>query len=550
MGHFTIGRIGLSAPVALMREEISDVSPAVCLEALRLAAQRPAWDVKPQLLAIIQKQADPKLTAQALRMYGRLDNPESVVLPFITHPNSTVQQAALTAILENKTASPQREAVAKLAALAQSNLPEERQAAASVLGNLGSENANALIALLNDGNNLVVESAIEAAGKTKNQKLWAVLFGLLPNHRTSVLAAVEEAGEAAVPLLKNYLLAENRTEKQTITLLRLCGRIGGTQAFGTLLEMMNELPQQRQEIVRTLHRSGFRAGESHRSSVEGWIKHYLSFAQTLAQAKPQLDPKQQNQQLLQAALQIEHLDIRTVLLHLFSFLYDASNLRKIQKGLEASKKETVANALEMIELTLPKTYAIPFVALFEEGTPLPENGQTPNLSTFLNHSTFVFHAWTQTCYRAMTTSAPDDLLLIEKVLILKSLAIFQQTPENILAEVAPLMQQVDVEEKAVVFNEGEAGDCMYVIYRGTVRIHKGSTTLAALKEREVFGELSLLDTETRSASATAQTDCFLFKIDQEPFYDLMEARPEVMRGIMQVLSKRLRLQNERARLQP
>ena len=85
---------------------------------------------------------------------------------------------------------------------------------------------------------------------------------------------------------------------------------------------------------------------------------------------------------------------------------------------------------------------------------------------------------------------------------------------------------------------------MYVIYQGEVRLEKGGKTLTHLKDREVFGELSLLDSETRSASVITHKDCFLFKIDQEPFYDLMENRPEVMRGIIKMLCKRLRAQNE------
>ena len=141
---------------------------------------------------------------------------------------------------------------------------------------------------------------------------------------------------------------------------------------------------------------------------------------------------------------------------------------------------------------------------------------------------------------------PDKLLLFEKVLILKSLAIFSETPETILSELAPLMQEEEVEENTVLFNEGDIGDCMYVIYRGQVKIHKASVTLAILKEKEVFGELSLLDSETRSASATAHTDCFLFKIDQEPFYELMETRPEVGKGFIKILCQRLRAQNEKA----
>ena len=146
----------------------------------------------------------------------------------------------------------------------------------------------------------------------------------------------------------------------------------------------------------------------------------------------------------------------------------------------------------------------------------------------------------------MADSTHDKLLLFEKVLILKSLDIFSETPETILSELAPLMREEETEEGSVLFNEGDIGDCMYIIYKGQVKIHKGSTTLAVLKEKEVFGELSLLDSETRSASATANTDCFLFKIDQEPFYELVETRPEIAKGFIKILCQRLRAQNEKA----
>ena len=146
----------------------------------------------------------------------------------------------------------------------------------------------------------------------------------------------------------------------------------------------------------------------------------------------------------------------------------------------------------------------------------------------------------------MSKLSPDKLLLFEKVLILKSLAIFSESPETILSELAPLMQEEEFEKGAILFSEGDIGDCMFVIYKGEVKIHKGSTTLAVLKEKEVFGELSLLDSETRSASATANTDCFLFKIDQEPFYELVETRPEVAKGFIKILCQRLRAQNEKA----
>jgi CRP-like cAMP-binding protein len=129
---------------------------------------------------------------------------------------------------------------------------------------------------------------------------------------------------------------------------------------------------------------------------------------------------------------------------------------------------------------------------------------------------------------------------------LNTLSIIKETPENILADLAPLMQEEEPEQGTTIFNEGDAGDCMFIIYQGQVRIHKGEKELAILHEKEVFGELSLLDAETRSASATAHTDCVLYKIDQEPFYELIDSRPEVARGFIKILCRRLRIQNEKS----
>jgi len=61
--------------------------------------------------------------------------------------------------------------------------------------------------------------------------------------------------------------------------------------------------------------------------------------------------------------------------------------------------------------------------------------------------------------------------------------------------------------KAWVFREGDAADGAYVVLDGSVRIFKSrnghDTTLATLKQGDIFGEMALLDGKPRSASARA-----------------------------------------------
>ena len=137
----------------------------------------------------------------------------------------------------------------------------------------------------------------------------------------------------------------------------------------------------------------------------------------------------------------------------------------------------------------------------------------------------------------------NRLLLIEKVLLLKSLSLFAETPETILAEVAEILEEEEFEANTPLFKTGDLAQCMYIIFNGEIKIHHEEHTLAVLKANDFFGELSLLDTEKRSASATTLSESLLLKLDQEPFYDIMESRIEVARGIIKTLCQRLRNQN-------
>jgi CRP-like cAMP-binding protein len=126
-----------------------------------------------------------------------------------------------------------------------------------------------------------------------------------------------------------------------------------------------------------------------------------------------------------------------------------------------------------------------------------------------------------------------------KVSLLQKTAIFKNTPEKDLEDIADILQEVSLKA-------GDTGDCMYIIEKGSVRIHDGGYTFAILKENEVFGELSLLDSETRSASATCDQDCVLLKLDQIPFYHILSKDQEVLKGILQMLCRRIRMLDEKS----
>lgn len=135
------------------------------------------------------------------------------------------------------------------------------------------------------------------------------------------------------------------------------------------------------------------------------------------------------------------------------------------------------------------------------------------------------------------------MLIIEKVLLLKNSVIFQNCKEMDLVEIASICEEIHIEKEVTIFKKGDHGNCIYFIYRGEVSIHDGMHQLAELSENEIFGELSLLDSEPRSASATTLSECILLKIEQEHFYDVLATNTDILKGIMKTLCKRLREQD-------
>jgi len=102
------------------------------------------------------------------------------------------------------------------------------------------------------------------------------------------------------------------------------------------------------------------------------------------------------------------------------------------------------------------------------------------------------------------------------------------------------LEPVHASADEIIIRKGDVDDSLYIIASGEVRVHDGATTLAHLGEREVFGELAVLDPEPRSASVTAQTDVALFRLNRDDLFEILPDHAEMLSGILHVLCNRLR----------
>lgn len=101
----------------------------------------------------------------------------------------------------------------------------------------------------------------------------------------------------------------------------------------------------------------------------------------------------------------------------------------------------------------------------------------------------------------------------------------------------------------VVFGEGAEATELFVVKHGRVAIANRSSdgresVISLMGPGDLFGELPLFDGQARSAAARALEPSAVFCIPYEPLHELFTSRPELLWGVVALLSGRLRVANE------
>ncbi len=94
-----------------------------------------------------------------------------------------------------------------------------------------------------------------------------------------------------------------------------------------------------------------------------------------------------------------------------------------------------------------------------------------------------------------------------------------------------------------VFHAGQTGDRMYVVASGTVDVLVGERVVETVDAGGIVGEMALLGTKTRSATAVAKTECRLLPIDEAFFLHLIQQSPRFSIKVMKIMADRLRRSN-------
>lgn len=127
----------------------------------------------------------------------------------------------------------------------------------------------------------------------------------------------------------------------------------------------------------------------------------------------------------------------------------------------------------------------------------------------------------------------DDL--IEKILVLKKVSVFSSLSAELLQSIAEIVQQEDIAEEQVIFNEDDIADGMYIVVKGGIDILKNNRRINFCGSGTFFGELALLDDAPRFATAIAKEDTQLFFIEKSDFNRLTDEVPEILRAVTQTI---------------
>lgn len=135
--------------------------------------------------------------------------------------------------------------------------------------------------------------------------------------------------------------------------------------------------------------------------------------------------------------------------------------------------------------------------------------------------------------------------IIDMVLALKNVSIFEDLPDHVLADIAGITSTELIPQGEKFIKKGDLGDKMYIIKSGKAKIHDGDHLITTLGENQIVGELAILSPVKRTADVTALEDLVVFKINRDFFSDLLAEEFDIVKGVLHALVERIILNNKK-----
>lgn len=123
--------------------------------------------------------------------------------------------------------------------------------------------------------------------------------------------------------------------------------------------------------------------------------------------------------------------------------------------------------------------------------------------------------------------------------------IFESCSPEQIASILSVAQEHTYAPGQIIVTQGTPGQAFYLITGGRVAIERDGQPLGAFGSGDFFGEMSLLDNAPRSATIRAIDETHCLMLSSWDFKSLLEKMPSIAIRLLEVLSRRLRVADER-----
>jgi hypothetical protein len=559
--------------------------PDIRIEAARMVARRRLSSDLPAIEQRIQTERESRVIAELIHAALAVapNSGLGIARQHMGSEDVLVRRFALAGVFKQGLAA--ADAVEALRKLAESPDPAERLAAVRVIEESGSPSMTPLLLeRLEDPSGLVRRGAARAGAKFVDPAVSRLLTRLVldPECQQEAVVSIRSHGPAASRLILEQWQSCARSRFATRGMIRALGQIGCAESQDALWRLLEEPHRPvRGAILETLAAAPAHPGEARAITLRKIFREELADAIQARGLLTAMAREGARTALVLSAVSEDRKSCLRRALDAASMLYPVPSFAMAKPYLLEPPGTRMTMALETVDNVFSledRAQLMPAVA--EDATkpsPAGEAGSNPRelvralllgmpveesggLSVFTQ---WLAAAWMLSlegtnddameskCWRLLHETGGEDGLLpgltheegvpfLERLAIFNRLQFFAGVAPSSLAQLVRKAGSMEFAAGERLLEMGAAGRSLFVIIRGSVRVHRESTTIATLGVGAIVGEMAVLDPESRSASVTAVEPVTAIELHRDVLFELMRGHFDFARAMMRMLATRLR----------
>jgi CRP/FNR family transcriptional regulator, cyclic AMP receptor protein len=123
---------------------------------------------------------------------------------------------------------------------------------------------------------------------------------------------------------------------------------------------------------------------------------------------------------------------------------------------------------------------------------------------------------------------------------LREIPLFKACSDRSIEIISGIVREATFPDGAVLVREGDPGDSLIIVRRGSATVDQGGTTVRRLRSGDFLGEIALIDGRPRTATVVAAEPIEALVIDRAGFSRLMDEFPVIRFDLVTALTDRLR----------